>query len=84
MNGVGDDDDDDEMVEIYLPSHPTCTQPCMGRTHVPGTPKVLQGHELEGFLHHHWHCPGILPASHVDFFIHRRDHHPIVTQGVKV
>lgn len=30
------------MVDIYLPLHPTPTQPCMGGTHVLGTPRVLQ------------------------------------------
>lgn len=73
-----------KMVEIHLLSHSTLTQPCMGETHVLGSPKVPQGGELEGFLHHRWHCPGLLPASHLGFFIHQRDRHPTVTQGVEV
>lgn len=36
------------------------------------------------FLHHHLGCPGILPASHLGFFVYQRDPHPTVTQGIKV
>lgn len=68
-----------KMVDIYLPLYPALTPHCMSGTHILGTPKVLQG-----FLHHHWNCPGFLSASPLGFFIYQRDRCPTVTQGVKV
>lgn len=73
-----------KMVDISLPLHPTLTQPCVGGTHVLGTPKVLQGDELGGFLHHRLDCSGFLSASPLGFFIYQHDRCSTVSQGVKV